>query len=70
MAYKSAGTAFKMHHTKDPVNTFNYWKSQSAERFRAANYLNIVAYNYPENHQSNWTELILKREPENNRKYC
>lgn len=32
------------------VNNFNYWKSQPLEeRLRSANYLNSVAYNYPEN---------------------
>ncbi len=50
MPYKLDRTAFKMHHTKDAVNNFSYWKSHSlAERLRAANYLNSVAYNYPEN---------------------
>jgi hypothetical protein len=50
MPYKLDRTAFRMDHTKDALNNYEYWKSQSfEERLRAANYLNSVAYNYPEN---------------------
>lgn len=43
-------TAFKMHHTKDRVNNYDYWKSKTfEERLEAANYLNSVAYNFPLN---------------------
>lgn len=43
-------TAFKMHHTKDAINNFFYWKSKTLEeRLKAANYLNSVAYNFPLN---------------------
>lgn len=48
--YKLDRTAFKMHHTEDGSNNYSYWKSKSfAERLRAANYLNSVAYNFPLN---------------------
>lgn len=43
-------TAFKMHHTKDALNNYKYWKSKPLEeRLAAANYLNSVAYNFPLN---------------------
>lgn len=43
-------TAFKMHHTKDRVNNYDYWKGKTfEERLEAANYLNSVAYNFPLN---------------------
>ena len=42
--------AFKMYHSSENQNNFYYWQSQSLEeRLKAANYLNSVAYNYPEN---------------------
>jgi len=48
--YKLDRTTFKMHHTKDAENNYEYWKTKSyAERLRAAHYLNSVAYNFPFN---------------------
>jgi hypothetical protein len=43
-------TAFKMHHTKDNCNNYDYWRTKTfEERLQAANYLNSVAYNFPIN---------------------
>ncbi len=48
--YKFDRTAFKMHHTKDALNNYQYWKSPSLEeRLPAPTYLNRVAYKYSEN---------------------
>ena len=46
--YKLDRTVFKMQHTKDSNNNFNFWKSKSIEeRLKASNYLNSVAYDFP-----------------------
>lgn len=48
--YQLDRTAFEMHHTRDSSNNYHYWNSKSMEeRLRVANYLNSVAYYFPEN---------------------
>lgn len=41
---KSDRAAFKMHHTNENCNNYDYWKTKTfEERLQAANYLNSVA---------------------------
>jgi hypothetical protein len=48
--YKLDRTAFKMYHTNDAKNNFEYWRNKSVEeRLKAANYLNSISFNFPIN---------------------
>jgi hypothetical protein len=49
-AFKLDRTAFKAQTAKEAADHATYYKSLTwQERLRIANYLNSVAYNYPEN---------------------
>ena len=49
-SYRLNRTAFKAHSAKEASNHAVYYKKLTwQERLRIANYLNSVAYNYPEN---------------------
>jgi hypothetical protein len=46
-SFKLDRTAFKHQTTEEAAYQLQYWKTKSyAERLKAANYLNSVAYNY------------------------
>ncbi len=48
--YKLDRTAFKAQTVKEAANHATYYKSIAwQERLRIMNYLNSIAYNYPEN---------------------
>ena len=48
--YRLDRTAFKAQSAKEAANHSTYYKNLTwQERMRIANYLNSVAYNYPEN---------------------
>ena len=48
--YRLDRTAFKAQTVKEAANHSSYYKTLSwQERLRIANYLNSIAYNYPEN---------------------
>jgi hypothetical protein len=45
--FKLDRTAFKHQTVEEAAHQFHYWQTKSyADRLRAANYLNSVAYNY------------------------
>jgi hypothetical protein len=48
--YRLDRTAFKAQSAKESANHSTYYKNLTwQERMRIANYLNSIAYNYPEN---------------------
>jgi hypothetical protein len=60
-SYRLDRTAFKMQTADEASNHAVYYKSLTwQERLRTANYLNSIAYNYPEDEPPRMDKTIFK----------
>jgi hypothetical protein len=58
--YRLDRTAFKAQTAKEASNHAAYYKSLTwQERLRIANYLNSIAYNYPENNPPKMDKTVF-----------
>jgi hypothetical protein len=60
-SYPLDRTAFKVQTAEEASNNAAYYKTPTwQERLRIANYLNSVAYNYPENEPPRMDKTVFK----------
>ena len=61
-SYRLDRTAFKKHSAEEAANHGAYYRTLTwQERLRIANYLNSIAYNYPENEPPRLDRTAFKK---------
>jgi hypothetical protein len=66
-SYRLDRTAFKAQTAEQAADHATYYKTLTwQERLRIANYLNSVAYNYPENEPPRMDKTVFKMRSRNN----